>query len=392
MKVLYVAPRYHTNQIPVIRGWLDGGHEVLFVSQFSRPGEDYQMLAPVVLGYSRLSRLLFAAAGRLYGKRQGGERKLYELRLKGSLPPLGRAGRILREFSPDLVIVRERALYNVPFYCGCRRKGISCILYNQSPLWETAAENGNGPTDKKEEKRLRRIAGRLLQAFLPEKRMTPVLGECCEGCHKGANAFFVPFVMEPHRGPEEKEHFQKDRVQLLCVGRYEERKQMFLLLDAVKDFMEPFGLQLTIIGEVVEEGQRAYYERLAAAVRGYGLEARVELLCNQSREQVFAAYARSDLFVLPSTRERASISQLEAMSCALPVICSHTNGSACYVEEGINGYLFQDKSAADLRKKIGLCVKDRTALLRMGAESYRLVKEKYQFDNYYRALLTAVRE
>ena len=54
MRVLYVAPRFHTNQIPIIRGWVKNGDQVLFISQFSGAVEDYTDLQPVVLGYSKL--------------------------------------------------------------------------------------------------------------------------------------------------------------------------------------------------------------------------------------------------------------------------------------------------------------------------------------------------
>ena len=54
MKVLYIAPRYHTNQVPVVEGWLKNGHEVMFVSQVTNSGENHQALEPIVLGYSRV--------------------------------------------------------------------------------------------------------------------------------------------------------------------------------------------------------------------------------------------------------------------------------------------------------------------------------------------------
>lgn len=88
-----------------------------------------------------------------------------------------------------------------------------------------------------------------------------------------------------------------------------------------------------------------------------------------------------------SPEERASISQLEAMSCSLPVICSDTNGSACYVEEGVNGFLFRDNDMEDLREKIKTMVSDRKRILDMGRNSYELICSKYQFRNYYEAVM-----
>ena len=40
MRFLYVAPRYHTNQVPIIRGLKRKGHEVCFLSQYAGKVED----------------------------------------------------------------------------------------------------------------------------------------------------------------------------------------------------------------------------------------------------------------------------------------------------------------------------------------------------------------
>ena len=54
MRFLYVAPRYHTNQVPIIRGLKRKGHEVCFLSQYAGKVEDYSDLTPTVIGYSRI--------------------------------------------------------------------------------------------------------------------------------------------------------------------------------------------------------------------------------------------------------------------------------------------------------------------------------------------------
>ena len=133
-------------------------------------------------------------------------------------------------------------------------------------------------------------------------------------------------------------------------------------------------------------------EKLQQKVSEYGFEPEVTLRKNLDIEEVYEAYKRADLFVLPSTRERASIAQLEAMSCSLPVICSNTNGSACYVENGKNGWLFKDNDGEDLKQKIESMLSDKTNLLEMGKNSYILVNQKYQFENYYQKIMEILKE
>ncbi|MCI9429521.1 MAG: glycosyltransferase family 4 protein [Lachnospiraceae bacterium] len=377
-RVLYVAPRYHTNQVPIVKGWLSNGHKVCFVSHYARRGEDYKCLNPVVLGYSKIFHLIF----NLYKifcnilKRKRGS-NLYEFQLKLGFPPIGRASKIVEEFQPNFVILRERALYNIPFYKVCKKKNIPCILYNQSPLWDRPGRDSG-------------LLRKSLLRFFPKRRITPVLGNPKSEAEKTENAFYLPFVMEPYVSWEEKKHFQKNQVRIISVGRYEPRKQMFLLLEVVKDLLAEYSLHLTFAGEVISDEQEIYYNCLLQKVKEYNLEKDIVLLRNLSREQMFAIYRESDLFVLPSTKERASVSQLEAMSCSMPVICSDTNGSACYVKSGINGYLFRDLDKDDLYEKLVCMIKNRKKLEEMGKNSYQLVLDEYQFKNYFDKLMEVI--
>lgn len=373
MRILYVAPRYHTNQVPVMKGWICNGHQVMFISQFAGTSEDYTVINPVLLGYSRLFEIYASIYRFLLCRKEKSNTKEYNFRTKMGFPPFGKAKNYIQEFRPDLVIVRERSVYNVPFVQVCKKKKIPCILYNQSPLWDRKSRDNGWKR-------------RFLLSFLPEGRITPVLGREEQGKVKMPGTYYVPFIIEPCVAPEEKKIFLNDRINLLCVARYEERKNLFLLADVFNDLHHKYNIHLTIIGEALDKGQIEYYRKLEQSVKENHLEDHIVLLQNLHRDQVFEAYRKSDLFILPSTRERASVSQLEAMSCSLPVICSDTNGSACYVENGKNGYLFRDNDRQDLTDKIEKIISDKSKLLKMGQKSYELVVTKYQFATYYEKL------
>ena len=369
MRVLYVAPRFHTNQIPIIRGWVKNGDQVLFISQFSGAVEDYTDLQPVVLGYSKL----FEWSMYLYKKavRRLSEKQEFDIRIKAGFPPFFRLLHIISGFSPDLVIMRERSLYNIPVYLICRVRHIKSILYNQSPLWDHANRDQG-------------LGHKILMAMLPRQRMTPVYGNPDDdGCVLMKNSCFVPFVAEPFLERAEETYCQDGKIRLLCVGRYEKRKRLFMLVKALQEFLSQGRIILEITGEAVDGEQKAYLAALQKHIDEMGLSSQVKLRKNLSRRQVFDLYCKADIFILPSTRERASIAQLEAMSCSLPVICSDTNGSACYVRHGINGYLFQDDSEEDLRAKAGYLISHPDLISQMGHAGYQMVKEQYSFANYY---------
>ena len=58
MKIMYIAPRFHTNQSAVVKGWIERGDEVLFISYYTAIIEDYSCITPVVLGFSPIYKLI----------------------------------------------------------------------------------------------------------------------------------------------------------------------------------------------------------------------------------------------------------------------------------------------------------------------------------------------
>lgn len=371
MRILYIAPRYHTNQIPIVEGWLAHQDEVLFVTHKTNDSENHDILTPVIMGYSKLFTALFAVYKRL--KKCYLPDHQFAVATKAGFPPYFRLKGTIRDFKPDIAILRERSAYTIVSYHICKQLGIPAVLYNQSPYYE------------KEHKKPG-FGHRMIRKMSPQVRMTPIMGKESEATCREEKVFYAPFVMKPHCPPQNKKSFAGERVQIICVAGYHSRKQIPMLLKSIAELRKSYDIELTVAGEVITEDQREYYCKMQEIVQENGLSDCVNLIKNLNREQIFERYEQSDLFVLPSTRERASISQLEAMSCSLPAICSDTNGSACQIEEGVNGYLFRDLDQQDLTAKIEKAVSDRAALLRMGAASYQIVVSKHNFELYYDAV------
>lgn len=379
MRFLYVAPRYHTNQTDIMKGLVEHGHEVCFISHYAAIIEDYSYVTPIVLGYSPLYRLIDF----LYVKvihRKDPEAIVYKI--QHGFPPLRKLGKLIRDFAPDIVILRERSAYSMAAYLICRKKGYPCILYNQNPLWSEPAK--------------RDLAHRIANRLSPKMRMTPVMGMRKPGTSVKENDYFVPFVMEPRRAPEERTYYADDTIHILCIGKYEIRKHHLLLLQAVEELLgkriddrdqKDGRIKVMLIGEATNHFQKEYCEQVRRYVAEHHMENIVTVRTNVPRSEMEAEYLAADLYVIPSTREMASVSQLEAMSYSLPVICSDSNGTACYVEDGITGYHFKDCDQSDLQRKLGAMLSDRGRMKAMGAAGYRAVATKYNFERYYETIM-----
>lgn len=75
--------------------------------------------------------------------------------------------------------------------------------------------------------------------------------------------------------------------------------------------------------------------------------------------------AKTELFVLSSTLEPASVSQLEAMFFCGCYMWRY-QWSACYVKDGHNGFGFKDNGTRSLTEVVEKAVSDRESLLQMG--------------------------
>lgn len=370
MRFLYVAPRYHTNQMNIMKGLVEHGHEVRFISHYAAIIEDYSYVTPIVLGYSPL----YKAFDFLYMKvihRKDPTAVVFKI--QHGFPPMGKLRRLICDFAPDVVILRERSLYSMAAYHICKKKGYPCILYNQNPLWSAPAKSD--------------LIHHLVDRWSPKVRMTPVMGMKKPGTAIRPEDYFVPFVTQVQCAPDKRQYFRDDTVHILCIGKYEIRKHHLMLLRVAERLKDKYKIHLTLVGEATNHFQKEYCEQVRQYVREHHMEDMAVVKTNIARRDMEKEYLAADLYVIPSTLEMASVSQLEAMSYALPVIVSDTNGTACYVEVGITGLWFQDCDEEDLFRKVDEMLSDRNRMLAMGAAGYRAVAEKYDFEHYYNTIM-----
>ncbi len=368
MNIVYIAPMFHTNQMPIVKGWVEHGDQVCFICQYRGKTENHDYCTPIVLGYSRLFLLINAVYKKICCRKKRLSAYPEAFQDKCGFPPIFKLAKILKKQKPDLVVLRERSVYCIFACMVCRIHRIKCILYNQTPLWDDKPPRND-------------LAHRIVKRLTPSTRMTPVLGDSATG-YLDPDAVYVPFVIEPHLAPAQKKFYADGTIRLLCVGKFEERKHHLMLLEILTHLLPEYPISLTLVGEASTPHHESYLKKVREYINVHHLEAQVHIHTNCKPDQMADFYRNADLFVLPSTGEFASISQLEAMSYSLPVIVSDTNGTACYVENGENGYLFRDKDVADLEAKITDMLRDLDRLKQMGARSYELVQTKYAFSGY----------
>ncbi len=125
-----------------------------------------------------------------------------------------------------------------------------------------------------------------------------------------------------------------DAPYVLAVGRVVEKKGFDLLLAAYAG-LSPAERQ----ADLVVAGDGAERARLVALAGRLGVADRVHFPGRLDRDQVAAAMAGAELFVMPSRLEPFGIVVLEAWRAGAPVVATAAGGPPEFVTDGVDGVL-----------------------------------------------------
>ena len=370
LRFVFTAPRFHTNQHYPAKALLDAGHEVTFLVLRRAQSETYEALSPTILGCSPTFDVLRRAAAKL---------PWIGYTDVGGMPSPLRFHAAMRRLRPSAVVVRDpKSAYGLLAAFAAKLIGAKLILYTQTPKHQQVS-------------RRKRLIFSLMMRTTGAEWYTPILGRPDQHAAVNETLRYLPFVAEPATSPSSKRWFRDDTVNILSIGKFQRRKRHDLFVDAIAAVAGRHAVRALIVGECTSDEHRQVIQDVTRQRARLGLEETVEVRTNLPFGEVQRLYAAHDLFVLPSQGEPAAVSPLEAMAHSLPVICSDTNGTACYIQPGRNGFVFRSGDARHLAACIAEAVQDRDRLKQLGAGSYRQVLEEHPPDQYVNALVDMAR-
>ena len=151
--------------------------------------------------------------------------------------------------------------------------------------------------------------------------------------------------------------FTEDRpMRVLFLGQVNLRKGVARLLQAAQTLRDE-PVEFWIVGPV----QIANAETAAN-------NSRVKWFGPVTRKETAEKYRAADVFILPTLSDGFAITQLEAQAYSLPTISSKCCGGV--VENGRNGIILEEPSAACIAAAIRDCVADPNRLQTLAAASY----------------------
>ena len=146
---------------------------------------------------------------------------------------------------------------------------------------------------------------------------------------------------DPHCRKQKRQDLglTENDILLLSVGELNDNKNHATVVKALGAMKNKGILPDNLYYIIVGKGNKR--EELKGLITRCGLEGKVKLA--GFRRDVVDYYNAADVFMFPSFREGLSVSLMEAMASALPIICSHIRGNTDLLEENMGGFFFDPK-------------------------------------------------
>jgi len=347
MRILFLAPMFHPNQLSWIQTLIDNKHEVEFWFLRKRLEDGIKKLIPI-----NPKKIEHPFSSKIFSYYQA-----------------------LKEFDPEVVVGRNPHLnfFIFLFLFISKLQGRKTVIYTQTDLYQKMPF-------------WRKLTVIILLNTIGNYWITPLEGCAASYPKFHSRAFYIPFTIE---AVDEEKVNGHNQIKIISVGKLnQKRKNVLLLLKALKKLEGVVDFHLTLVGHLNYRQQ--HYQEIIKYIKENKLKSRVTIKKNIPYPKMILEYRKNNLFILPSSSEPAAYSLLEAMAAGLPVICSDSNGTKCYIEEGKNGYVFKSDDLEDLAEKIRIITSDQEKMKKMGERSNQMVKDKHKVSLFYKAFMKVI--
>jgi glycosyltransferase involved in cell wall biosynthesis len=175
-------------------------------------------------------------------------------------------------------------------------------------------------------------------------------------------------------------HLAPEDIVIGYHGRISHEKDLMTLLRAFMRLQSKHPtLKLLIVGDGVEGIKSLLKARQGVVLAGN----------QQNPEKYLQAM---DLYVLPSLTETTSLSTLEAMSCALPVIATEVGFVKDYIKPGYNGLFFPKQQTYYLVAQLDKLIESVSLRKMLGNNARNTIIQQFNWDNTAKGIEEALEE
>ena len=334
------------------------GLRVMMLTAYPAAGGPLPKLSPLVLDGLRRCGCDVVVEG--WGTHTSGREPL-TAKVLGRGADLARVLCHVRRWRPEVLYVAtahnwHSLLRDVPLAAAVSRRGPPLVLHLHGSECDTLGTRGHSVFTRLSLWLMRRAAAVLVlsheeqaqwRRFCPDVRFEVVV-----------NPFTpAPVALHEPRAPGAIAH----EPVLLIVARLMRPKGVFELLDALRIVRRTRPCRLVMAGAGPDG------DALAKRAAALGIEGAVDMLGYATEPALASAYARADIFVLPTYYDEGfPLSVMEAMASGLPIVTTRIRGCADHLVPDVNAVFVPPRDPPAVAAAVERLLDDDDLRLRMG--------------------------
>lgn len=177
-----------------------------------------------------------------------------------------------------------------------------------------------------------------------------------------------------------------DKVVFVSVATIDQRKGQDVLVDAISLLPLKY-LDKSEFWFVGRKHDETIYQSVFMAEKGYP---NVTIWGELPREKVLKLYDECDCMVCSSRDDPLPVVLTEMMILNKPCICSDHTGTAHYIEDGKNGFVFESDNAQSLCDKIVYAIDHKEELSQIGKQGRKIYEDNLAMETFRDNLLELV--
>ncbi len=196
------------------------------------------------------------------------------------------------------------------------------------------------------------------------------------------------YGVEDFSGKKKKPDSSK--IRFITIGFLEMRKGQDILLDAVWNLPDTVKDRCEFY--IVGHGDTMFGERM----HGEGMDmSSIVFTGSVGREKIHELLNSSDILICPSRQDPMPTVVAEAMMHGVPCIMSDATGTAAYIHDSTDGFIFPSGDAQVLADKIKWCAENREKLSGIGQKARKVYEKIFSmvvFEKQFMELIENVLE
>lgn len=176
---------------------------------------------------------------------------------------------------------------------------------------------------------------------------------------------------------------EKDVMRFVTIGFLEERKGQDILLQAVKKL--PDRIRRSSEFYIVGHGETLFGEQIRSA----GIS-EIVFTGSVGRESIHELLRSSDVLICPSRQDPMPTVAAEAMMHSVPCIVSDATGTAAYIHNGEDGFVFQSEDVQALAERIEWCVTNKAELDSIGKKARKLYEKYFSMPAFEKSFMEVI--